>query len=288
MVLGLAPRDLNDELQMSTSTINARDAYGSTALLWATQRGDDKAVQILLRYGADPNIRDIYGIAPLHYAAYCSNPSTVVLLLQKGAEVNHKNKWERTALHATSGWRDELTYIDPLLTAGADIDARDYWGSNSLAVATVENNARVAEFLIERGANIDSGDRDGDTPLFEAIHHRSHHCLDLRLQKGADHRRKNRWKNTILHMAAAFADHRVLEVLSTARLENIDVDARNIDGYTATEILEQRKDIPEGAWEKFKALVASIRGSACESVGGEVDDSDEIFLDAMEHQVDTG
>ncbi len=52
-----------------TSSINAVDADGRTALSWAATRGDIEVVVLLLRYGADPNVPSHCGQCPLHWAA---------------------------------------------------------------------------------------------------------------------------------------------------------------------------------------------------------------------------
>jgi ankyrin repeat protein len=42
--------------------INARDAYGQTALFWAIERRDTNAMKELVRKGIDVNVRDVFGV----------------------------------------------------------------------------------------------------------------------------------------------------------------------------------------------------------------------------------
>jgi ankyrin repeat protein len=55
-ILGLVNADLRQQLELSTSTIDSKDADGRTALSWAAAKGDADAVNILLEFGANPNV----------------------------------------------------------------------------------------------------------------------------------------------------------------------------------------------------------------------------------------
>lgn len=63
-----------------------------------------KTVEVLLRYGADPNRKDHFGKTPLHYAASTGWEQMVVKLIEGGASADVKNKDgdtpRRTALQA--------------------------------------------------------------------------------------------------------------------------------------------------------------------------------------------
>jgi ankyrin repeat protein len=66
IVLGLLPfKGLEAELQASTPTINDVDVGGRSALSWAAERADIRAVQVLLNYGAEQATRTIAEL--IHY-----------------------------------------------------------------------------------------------------------------------------------------------------------------------------------------------------------------------------
>ena len=52
-----------------------------------------------------------------------------------------------------------------LIARGADVNARDKYGSTSLEGAAFHNSLEVAGLLIERGADVNTRDKDGSTPL---------------------------------------------------------------------------------------------------------------------------
>ncbi len=64
---------------------NAQDSSGATALIYATEAGDEKTVAALLARGADPRIVDKAGRAPL---SLTQSPALWKMLIAKNADVN--------------------------------------------------------------------------------------------------------------------------------------------------------------------------------------------------------
>ena len=80
------------------ASINARDKYGNTALLFAARERQKGIVELLLQKGADVEIPDEDDITPLMEAAECGHVQIVELLINHGASVNAKDKYGCTAL----------------------------------------------------------------------------------------------------------------------------------------------------------------------------------------------
>ena len=74
-----------------------RDAEYGNILQLATSRGLVSTVELLLKYGADPNIQDTSDRRALHIASWFGFPEIVDLLLTHGAEINAKDEWGATA-----------------------------------------------------------------------------------------------------------------------------------------------------------------------------------------------
>lgn len=102
---------------------------------------------------------------PLHYAVpHSARPELVRELLGHEADVNarYDNRYSRwngwTPLHLTAfvqgnhRWIFEV--IEPLLSRGADIEARDVKGATPLHLAALYGNAPAAATLLKRGADI--------------------------------------------------------------------------------------------------------------------------------------
>jgi hypothetical protein len=72
-------------LGSTQSAIDARDEGGRTALMLATLHGQNRAVEVLLASGADPNAADARGTTPLQAAEAANQPAIADLLQRAGA-----------------------------------------------------------------------------------------------------------------------------------------------------------------------------------------------------------
>ena len=247
IVLDLLPkyRSLEQELSASTSTIDLADSEGRTPLSWAAERGNALAVETLLRYGANLSSRSITGMTPLHYAAKAPDSACLEILLDNGASVAAKNKWNQSPLNIASFFQDDSSFIAPLLDHGADINEKDCYSSTALTCSTFTNNLNTAAYLISRGANINSPDRVGITVVNESIENNSHECISLLLNNSdTDLSIADQAGETALHVLARSADLQTLHIFQGVdNLEDLDPDARNNAGLTATESFAQRVDV---------------------------------------------
>ncbi len=73
--------DLEKEVQLCADEVDTTDALGRSPLIWASARGDERSVAILLSYNADPNLVDLQNSGPLMYAAAQNHAVCVRLLL---------------------------------------------------------------------------------------------------------------------------------------------------------------------------------------------------------------
>src|SRR5437867_12012443 len=59
--------------------------YGTTALLYAAQKGNPEVVKILLDHGADVNAKEtLSGMTPVMFAAFKGHTTIVRMLLERG------------------------------------------------------------------------------------------------------------------------------------------------------------------------------------------------------------
>ncbi len=78
--------------------IDIKNKYGNTVLIEASQIGNLKIVELLLKNNADPNIKDSYGDTALIEASAGGFFEIVKLLLENNADINIKNTYNNTAL----------------------------------------------------------------------------------------------------------------------------------------------------------------------------------------------
>jgi ankyrin repeat protein len=144
------------ELAAAGADVDAPQADGTTALIWAAHHGEESAIEWLLAAGARPEIVNEYGVSALTEAATVGNADALRLLLANGANPNSAMPEGDTALMlaARSG---SVAAVELLLDAGAAIDARDSWhGETALMWAAGENHAGVVRLLLARGADVNA------------------------------------------------------------------------------------------------------------------------------------
>lgn len=127
--------------------VNAKSAYGSTPLFFASDRGHMDVIKLLIERGADLNAEDsFYHFTPLSWAVQKNRPEVVKLLLDRGAKSP-----AQVLTAAVQGGNAELAKI--ALDASKDkgkIDGATL--SSALAMATRENKSELVDILKAAGA----------------------------------------------------------------------------------------------------------------------------------------
>jgi ankyrin repeat protein len=108
-----------DMIAKKSADVNAAEADGSTALLWAANLNDADLAARLLKAGADPKARNRLGSTPLAEAAFNANTEMIKALLDAGADPN---------------------------AAGPD-------GQTPLMIVARTANSAAAKLLLDKGAN---------------------------------------------------------------------------------------------------------------------------------------
>ena len=294
-VLGLVHSDLRQQLELSTATIDDKDADGRTALSWAAAKGDADAVKILLEFGANPNVCSRKGQSPLHWGG--QNPSErcveiVQALLDHEADVNLVDQWNRTVLVNAAGDNGDPECMKRLVDAGADINWRDCHKRTSLGYAAKRGVARGVEFLLSRGADPHIPDHWGYTPLCEVVHENHHQALKILLQvDNIITTAKTKEGKSILHIAALHGDIETLHALKDGRFEVLNPLEHDNEGFSPRDLFDAREDKDLALEKAFVALLNPIiRGDKRDDVDLQLeedseDESASAFVDAVERQV---
>ncbi|KAK6535627.1 hypothetical protein TWF694_002082 [Orbilia ellipsospora] len=281
IVLGLAHKDLEEELNRDSLELNLQDNNGRTALSWAAQRGDLGKLRILLKYGADPNITTSKGHSPLQFAAESFSPECVKTLLEHNANPHQADPADQNPLHYTLAKPiDDLEYIMPLVDAGIDVNGPTNYNFTPLIMAVEADSIKSARFLIERGAAVNLRGQNEKTPLFFVIEYNATRCLKLLHKHGADFSLADERGATILHYAAAFASPKTLDILAGLALDISEiVDKKDRKYQTALDVLKARED---SNWDEIsEAFVRLLDSIKITTVEKESDEGD-IFYDADE------
>lgn len=139
-------------------------------------KGDINAIREILASGVNINAKDAYGHTALMSATWAGHAEVVKLLLEDGADVNEQNKHNRaTALmysanHFTSEKKsDNASIVNLLLNAGADGNIRNTSGRTALMLAAVSGNSEVVKVLLNKGVDVNTTDEYGQTALAYAL-----------------------------------------------------------------------------------------------------------------------
>ena len=149
--------------------VNAAQADGMTALLWAAHHDDLSLVDRLLRAGADVRAANRYGVTALSLACTNGNVAMVERLLGAGADPNSSLPGGETAL-MTAARTGRLGVVKALVARGADVRANEgRRGQHALMWAAAEGHEDVVTTLIEAGADFRTPLDSGFTPLLFAV-----------------------------------------------------------------------------------------------------------------------
>lgn len=235
--------------------VNAKDESGYTPLHLASLYQNDDVVNVLLAKKADYNEINGDGQSPLILASIYGNPESVRHLLENGADVNQTNNEGNTALHIAALYRhheklSEMVKMDPdlnvknsdgmtpfhlavrrpdnevavklLIGRGADCQATDHTGKNSLLLSVDRHQMGYIGLLVAKGVNINSQDDDGNTALHliykKAIQNKWYlqTCKNIGqvlLDEGADPHIKNNDEKSAMDLAQESGEMALIELL---------------------------------------------------------------------------
>ncbi|SEO84059.1 ankyrin repeat domain-containing protein [Trujillonella endophytica] len=184
--------------------VDARSPGGRTALMTASMRSAVEVMRVLLDAGAAVDLQAALGETALITAASGRGRDSVLLLLEHGADPTIADVRDRTVLM----WLVDIPFhrggvpfqsVEPLVRAGARIDAQDVFGQTALMVAvqgdlsTAVRPAVLAE-LVANGADVDLPSPHGETAMFGLVRYvddaidldNGRDCIQVLLDAGAD------------------------------------------------------------------------------------------------------
>jgi len=173
-------------LLTQSADVNAPQADGMTALLWAAYHDNPEMVDRLLGAGAKVGAANRYGVTALSLACTNGDAAMVLRLLKAGADANGALPGGETPLMTTAR-TGSLAAVKALIEAGAKVDARDdRRGQTALMWAAAEGHAAVVRALIEAGADLKLRVPSGFTPLLFAVREGRLDAVRALLAAGAD------------------------------------------------------------------------------------------------------
>ncbi|XP_035859074.1 protein phosphatase 1 regulatory subunit 12A isoform X9 [Sander lucioperca] len=210
------------ETSSGSGTRRAKVRFAQGAVFMAAcSAGDREEVAALLRQGADINHANIDGLTALHQACIDENAEMVQFLVESGSDVNRGDNEGWTPLHAAAscGFIQIAKY---LIEHGAHVGAVNSEGELPLDVATEDVMVRLLKGEIKKQAiDVDNARKEEERVMLQD-------AMAV-LAGGGTLTPHPNTKATALHVAAAKGYIEVLKVLLQC---GVDVDSRDIDGWT--------------------------------------------------------
>lgn len=126
--------------------LDSQDHLGYTSLThW---NATDEQVEMLLKYGADPNKKNKRGETPLHI---CNSPKKAELLISSGANLNTPDTHGCLPIHRVAHYYNSRT-LEVLIKYGANVNSVNRKNIKSPLYYTRDDDSQ--KVLIENGANL--------------------------------------------------------------------------------------------------------------------------------------
>ena len=186
---------------------------GRTALFQASQNGHYQVVEILLKNGTDPNIHDNEGLTALIFASFNGHYQVVEVLLKNGANPNIQDVNGYSALLCAS-INGHYQVVEILLQKGADPNIYDKEGWIALISAAQNGHQKVVELLLEKQVDPNvQNNINGRTALIQASHNGYYQVVEVLLKNGANPNIQDVNGYSALLCASINGHYQVVEIL---------------------------------------------------------------------------
>ena len=156
-----------DTLLKAGADINASDKRQRNALYLAIAGNHEKVANQLLDAGVSPVNILIDGKSEIMLASEKMSAQTVMRLLRKGGDAGLRDKQGHDALwYAVDSGDAELVRL--LLKGETDINRKDQRGFSLIHEAASGGSPEIVALLLDNGADVDVTASDGNTPLLIA------------------------------------------------------------------------------------------------------------------------
>lgn len=177
---------VRQELEKGAQVNDPEAKKGSTAVMFASERGFLPIVKLLVEKGGDVTIPNRFGYTALHASTSGDHLEVSKFLIAKGAKVNAPDEKGRTPLFFAAE-KNLLEHARLLKEHGADLKIRDAKQWTPFYAAVDTGSLDVAKFLIEQGVSVkEPGGGGTRSPLLAASSSGNVEMVKLLLEAGAD------------------------------------------------------------------------------------------------------
>jgi ankyrin repeat protein len=142
-------------LMQKKADVNAPQADGTTALLWAVRYDDLETADLLMRAGAKVSVSNRDGATPLQLAALNGSAAMIEKLIKAGAEPNARLTPSGDTALMMAARTGKTGALNVLIESGADVNGKESWGgTTALMWAVSERHPDAVKVLIDHGADV--------------------------------------------------------------------------------------------------------------------------------------
>ena len=214
--------------------------------------GDIQAMKQLIAKGQDVNARDAFGDTALHFAAAGGNVKAMNWLVKQGVLPRFHGGLIRTPLFwaAYHGQRDACRY---LMKQGCRLKDKDLYGDTPLHQAARGNHPDIVAWFLEKGAD-PNANSDDTSPLMAAALTDAGEAMEALIAGGADVRKHGSSQRTALHDAVLYNSPDAARVLLA---HNADLRAKDYQEATPLEAAKGNRDT-SGGDRVYRQIMAKV------------------------------
>jgi len=153
-------------------------------LILACKKSQIKSALVLLDYNADPNYQNKYDETALILACKKGLVKVIEKLLECRANVNLRNDKGETAL-IMACWKKNLGIVKRLLQTDVDVNMKNCLEESPLFLSCLQNSVDIAEVLLQHGADVNTTNKNNETPIMVARKNNNKELIELLLKYGA-------------------------------------------------------------------------------------------------------
>ncbi|CAG8921787.1 unnamed protein product [Penicillium salamii] len=211
-------QQMNLILAAEGGNVNIPDDQGSDPLMWASFRGHEDVVEILLEQGADVNVQGGRHGNALQIACKNGNRKIVDMILDRGANVLSKGGVNGNSFAAACS-SGHIEIAQTLLARGADFTIQGESCNIALQIACEYGKDKLVDILLEQGADINSQSGDLGTNLQAACVRGHDKTVRMLLHRGANVNAQGGELGNALQAACYWGREKIVQMLIHAGAE---------------------------------------------------------------------
>ncbi|KAH9209876.1 ankyrin repeat-containing domain protein, partial [Leptodontidium sp. 2 PMI_412] len=176
------------------SAYDVDQSNGTSALVYATDRGHIQTWRYLLKAGADPYLESKAKQTNTDLPSQTTDPTTMAAFRADFDMEEYLETRPFPALHRIVLGITEGTLHTQLKLSTSEINAVDCQGRTVLAWAAIRGDDVSLNTLLDFGADPNLRALNGDAPLHYAVRAQSPGCVEPLIEKGANVNAQNAWK----------------------------------------------------------------------------------------------